>query len=313
MRKLCCCLLVVICGAGQAVAAETQLTVTGDRVNLRAAPGNAKVVAQASRGDVLTAKQGLDDGEWVEIVPPDQASLWVYGELVQDGAVAVSKLLVRCGPGISYRSVGKLGKGDRIEIRGRHAEWLQIAPAGDCSLWVSREYVEPVRTESRERVRPAAPAKEAVLPKKVDEGEREEERQVVRKPPKPVEETRASRVFVPSRHPDSHLPALSRPQAYRLELPAGPLNRLVPSEEQGKDVSYHAVLRPAGFVWRRPSRYRLVQRDKRGRSVTLCFVTGEEAKLASFVGRRLFLRGRQYWVQGVRHPVVVPEKIVMRD
>jgi len=87
--------------------------------------------------------------------------------------------------------------------------------------------------------------------------------------------------------------------------------KLIPLEGQGKMVQREGVLRLAGFVFGRPSRYRLV-RQEGNRIETLCYVRGNNAQLSTFTGRRLLVRGREYWVQGVRDPVVIPEQIIPR-
>ena len=97
----------------------------------------------------------------------------------------------------------------------------------------------------------------------------------------------------------------------QLKLPPGlEARKLVYTEEQGKPVEYPGVLRPAGFVWRRPSRFRLVRYTDVGNPVTVCFVLGNEGQLKSVIGEQIVLFGRKYWVQGVREPVVAAERIV---
>jgi len=80
----------------------------------------------------------------------------------------------------------------------------------------------------------------------------------------------------------------------------------------GKAVQYEGTLRRSGFVWRRPSRYRLVRFDAAGRAFTSCYVLGNETQLAGITGQKLLIKGREYWIQGAQHPVVVPEQIVRR-
>jgi hypothetical protein len=61
----------------------------------------------------------------------------------------------------------------------------------------------------------------------------------------------------------------------------------------------------------RPSRYRLT-RSQGHTHETVCYVKGNEAQLQSLLGKSLMIKGREYWVQGVRHPVLVPEQIILR-
>ena len=56
-------------------------------------------------------------------------------------------------------------------------------------------------------------------------------------------------------------------------------------------------------------KYRLVREDQHGYAVTICYVGGDESRLAPLVGERLTVHGREKMIQGVRHPLLVPERI----
>jgi hypothetical protein len=84
-------------------------------------------------------------------------------------------------------------------------------------------------------------------------------------------------------------------------------DRLVESKPQGEQVRLRGTLRRVGWVWRSPASYRLVRHDEMGRAVTACYVLGDEQELAGHLGSRVELRGKAYWVQGVRYRVVVVE------
>ena len=75
---------------------------------------------------------------------------------------------------------------------------------------------------------------------------------------------------------------------------------------QGKAVSYRGTLKPAGLVWRRPSKYRLAVA---GQGRQTCYVYGNDSDLARLKGRIVELKGREYWLRGVRYAIVVPEQI----
>ena len=86
--------------------------------------------------------------------------------------------------------------------------------------------------------------------------------------------------------------------------------QLVTGLDQGRAARISGSLHRTLHGWRRPSRYRLVQRDEQGRSVIVCYVLGDKAQLNEIVGSRVTLTGRKYVVQGVRYPVLVPEQII---
>jgi len=292
--------------------------VTGDHVNLRpTAGGKSAVVSQVDTGDVLFAPNGIGEGEWVEVETPATADLWVYGELVRGDTVCASRVQVRSGPGTNYKVIGMADKGDRVDVRGRQGDWLKIAPLPECTLWISRDYVEPFAAKPVQpvvptprpptqvfepRPRPAVPVPPPAVPKPV-----------VPSPVRPVP-VPAPRAPKPARPPAPSLPepvvVTSRPGKLP---PALAKRRLVASKKQGEAVEYVGVLRPAGLVWGRPSRYRLVMRDDAGRALALCYILGNEAQLERIVGRTLHVTGHRYWVQGVRIPVVAPVQIIRKD
>jgi len=273
-------LIVVAARAGNV----SKVRVTGQRVNLRAkADLNAEVVGQMSDGDILTAKSF--PGEWVEVVPPPGIDLWVHGDFIRDNRVAAKKLHVRGGPGINYSVVGELHRGDTIVRRGDFGEWLKIEPPSGSSLWVNRALVELLQPE-----KPKMPAVSTAAKSRVS-----------------VKKSASSDSVVVSR-------ASARTQAEHktagsdeVEAPDG--LKLIPLAGQGKQVQREGVLRIVGFIIGRPSRYRLV-RQRGTRFETICYVRGNSRQLRSFVGQKLLIRGREYWVKGVDYPVVIPDQIV---
>jgi uncharacterized protein YraI len=271
--------------------------VSADRVNLRACPSpDCEVVAQVSRGQVLSTLDGRENG-WIEVIPPDGTVFWVYAELVSDDVSSVDDLRVRCGPGINYRPVGKVTKGGRVSTVGRDGDWLRIASPPGCSIWVSGQFVREVGSGD-------APAATAVA---------------TPPPTRPWEEPAPSNTVVsipavpPPPPPSTTGSGLGRPVA----LPPAPARMPSPvataSRPAGTHVRYAGVIRPAGtVVWRRPSSFRLVANDALGRLVTRCYLTGDERQLAAREGKPVWVTGTQTAVQGVRYPVVHVEAIELR-
>jgi len=268
------------------------MRVTANNVNLRAGPDlRAEVVSQASEDDILMAGRVKD--EWVQIQPPPDVSFWVYGELVKRSEVAVSRLQVRSGRGINYRSVSKLNKGTQLDIRGIKGEWLKIAPPKGSSLWISRKYVEEFVEE---------PVVKTIVKPVIE-----------KKPVKPVIEKKSE--------PPVKITTPAKPEATVRDVKGGTWTlppslsdkKLVAAKEQGKQVNCFGVLRPAGFVWRRPSKFRLVKHDEHGDAVTICYVLGDKEELEALSGNKIAIYGHEYWVQGVKYPVVYPNRILRAD
>lgn len=296
--------------AAAAPAAE-KVRVVGQRVNLRArADLNAEVVGQVADGDMLEVLS-LHDA-WVEVVPPDSVDFWVHKDFVQGNQVMAAKLQVRAGPGINYSVVGNLQRGASVSPRGEFTEWLKIAPPPGTSLWISRTYVESVLPE-----KPKPPPETPVTV-----AERKETAPVrpsaAPKPPEPEKAKPPPRALPPAVAPAVSRQVLVQPPQELEFKPPPPGLALIPLDGQGRAVQREGVLKYTGHLLNRPSRFRLAKEVAgpsglaREPMDTLCYVYGNEAQLRGFLGRRLLIRGREYWVRGARYPVVVPEQIIPR-
>ncbi len=293
-RLAVACLFGVLAAGIAAGQTETKVKVVGQRINLRARSDvQSEVVGQAADGDVLLAKSFRDD--WVEVAPPDSIDFWVQRDFLKENAVTAAKLNVRAGAGINFTVVGTLGKGDLVVRRGDFGEWVRIAPTPGASLWVNRPYVEVLQPE---KARPPVVEPMAKAPV-----------------PEAAVAPDISPVVAPARPGPFVMPPSGAARSVVTENPAAAATKvppdlvLIPLEGQGRVVQRDGYLQLSGFLLRQPSRYRLVQQSGR-RIDTLCYVRGNNAQLGSFVGQRLLIRGREYWVKGVRHPVVVPEQII---
>lgn len=284
-------------------ACADSVRVVGQRVNLRAqADLKAEVVGQVADGEILEAR--LIGDAWVEVAPPDSVDLWVHKDFVQGGKVVATELKVRAGPGINYRVVANLPRGAEVKVRGEFTDWLKIAPPPGASLWVSRSYVEPVGAAT-----PPPPAEAAAATAAGASADAGMSAASSIPPPPPVSPS------VPAAPPPPAGTVASQ-RVVRVQTGREPVVRpppaglvLIPFEGQGRAVQQDGVLKHAGNLLGRPSRFRLVTPG--GNQLgTLCYVYGNNAQLETFVGRRLLIRGREYWVRGVQYPVVVPDQII---
>ena len=266
------------------VLALPQGAVLADRVNMRAKPSaDAEVVAQVYKGDVVKVRQVA--GDWVEIVPPTNVSVWVFAEFVKDGTVMARKLNMRGGPGINYRIVGVLETGSKVTVRMQRGEWLEVAAPESASLWVSREFIKVPESVPSTNAAPSAAAE-------------------VKAP------ASGSAVIVPPPAAQVKTETLVAPVAKPVMPPPVAEQGLVPLEGQGKVIEAEGVLRQSGFFnLRRLSDFCLVD-NQRGRPVTVCYVKGNNAQLTTFVGRRIRIQGREYWLKGGGQYVLIPDQIM---
>jgi uncharacterized protein YraI len=294
MRKIVCSL--ILCSAASGVPAqETEtVTVTGDRVSLRAGPAVTEVLLdRAMRGDELVLKDNSNT-EWVGVVPPATVDLWVHSEYIRDGFVETEKLNVRSGPSLSHRVVGVLTNGQPVILRGETAEWVRIAPTPDTTVWISRQYADVASPEPEEPAPLSPPVEEAettvagipdtgeppvVAEASVSETGSDEADDAVRgQEPAPVEEAVVR--FVPFN------------EAFR---PA-------PEKEQGVVETFTGRLEPEN-EWL----YRLAAADVP--EITVCYVRGNSGQMKLFSGRLMRLTGKTYWMEQRDLPFIVPARI----
>ena len=290
--------------AGVALAADSQVKVVGERVNLRSAPAiNAEVVGQLNYGELLELKSSK--GEWLEVVPPTNVDVWIHKEFINDGVVMAKKLQVRSGPGINFHVIGYLNRGDHVVARGDFGDWLKIVPPLGSSVWLNNKYAEvlnatPTPTppapalaslpaaESVAQTPEGAPAEGLVLADA--DATTNGAPEVVTVTETPVVAVTPTPEPLPSDFPDKW--------------------KLIPLEGQGKRIEIVGVLRRVGFFIGRPCPFQLKRYYPNGSSVTLCYVWANEEQLSSFLGQQISVGGREYWVEGSKYPVIIVERIL---
>ncbi len=257
-------------------AEQTTARVMGQRVNLRARSDlNAEVVGQVSEGDQLVVKSVQAD--WVEVVPPDVVDLWVNKDLINGNRVSVNQANVRAGPGVNYTVVGKLSRDEVVAAKGSFGEWLRIAPFAGASLWVSRDLLDVPPDAG-----PGLAASGTVAAVAAGTGVVEQA------------DARAGS--------DADQPAVYSQRSAPADL------KLIPFEGQGRIVEHEGLLKPAGFLLGAPGEFRLVHQDGR-RLETVVYLRGNREQLRGLLERRLRISGPEYWVERMREPVLLVEKI----
>jgi hypothetical protein len=260
--------LVTVLSAVAAESTNFQVRVVADNVNLRVRPdAGTEVVAQAHEGQLLSAV--LVQGDWLGILAPTNAGLWLKKQFVKGGVVTGDKIRLRSGPGISYRDVGTVSKGAVLTEWESHGDWVKVAAPEELVLWVSRTVVQPFGNE---------PISGPVV---VSGG-----------PTSAVEKVVVSENV-----------SLSR------ELPAGlTRDDLAPVLGQGALVERSGMVERVPMAFFRGMDYRLVALRNQ-QKVTVCYVRGNEAQMPSLVDRRLTVKGREYWLNNQRYAVIYPELI----
>ena len=123
------------------VPAGSHGTVLKDKVNVRARGSKtAEIVAQLHKGDGVEIVE--HKGDWLRVTLPASAKCYVSAKLVKDGIATSDAVNIRCGPGTNYKDVGKLAKGEPVEVLKNQGDWVEIKPTSHCTGWIAATLVE---------------------------------------------------------------------------------------------------------------------------------------------------------------------------
>lgn len=278
---------------------------------------NANVLARLTRGEPLKPT-GNQQGEWIELEAPTVVSGWIHSELVRDGVVTPLRLRVRSGPGVGYAILGTLERDDKVVVRGREGDWVEVQGQPSFRVWVDRAMVgePPARdlTATARTSEPSAVSRTTPPPARPEVTVRETPPPPARDPVRPAPSPVVSRTPPPPVAPVRREPA---PPVRREPAPvvmpepvlpdgASPVGRrLIASAPQGEVVTISGVVRPVGLTFFPGGNFRLVEMRQRGSARTLCFLVGSPARLSSRIGETVSIQGRRYWAHGSREPIVL--------
>lgn len=255
------------------------VTVLGDRVNLRTAPGlDSEIVGQAAYGDVLGAVSFTE--EWVEVLPPASVAVWAYGPLLfEDREVRAPEMNVRSGPGTQFARLGEIQRGTPVTVLKSLGDWRRIETPDTVRLWINRSFVQVPPSVAR-------PAPPEPTPTPVP----------VPTPITIVEVRTVERIVeVPVEATPIPEPQVTAPEGLDL----------VPLKGQGTASRRRGILRAYLLAAGNPSRFVL----ERENGTTLCYLVGDETMLTEAAGRTVLVSGRDFWVTGEKLPVTDVETV----
>jgi uncharacterized protein YgiM (DUF1202 family) len=259
--------------------AEQQGTVLKDRVNVRGKPGtSAEVLTQVNKGDKLTVldrktvAEGGKSVEWVRVTLPATAKCYVISKYLGDGVATGDNVNIRSGAGTNFQEVGKLAKGEKVEVIKQEGEWTQIKPTGKCSGWIAGDLLQvedviPPAVDTAPVIVPSSNAGTQPVPVALD--------------PAPV----APAVKVSVRELDADPTVI-----VRYVVKDGYVGAV-----SGSDSA------PASFELLTPEANRLQHR--------ICYLESPQKNLTRYVGKRVRIAGNETWRKGERYPVVAIERI----
>jgi len=265
------------------------VTVTGDRVSLRAAPElNAVLLDRAMSGDQLLLADNSNP-EWVGVRPPQKIDFWVNAEYIRNDVVLPARLNVRSGPSLSHGVVAILQRGKELTVRGTLDGWVRVAPPEEAIVWISRAYTDISPPKS-------TGVDEPILVTGTEAPSIEEESKIVITVESPKPDMQESeKEVVRAVMKDLLIAAVEV-----AELPE--VLEADPEKEQGVAEQFTGTLQPANAIL-----YKLI--DPKLDTEVVCYIRGNAEQMAAYAGRLLTLTGKVYWAKGLSQPFLVPEKI----
>ncbi len=295
MKKI----LLIFISLTTAVFAQEMVTVTGDRVSLRAAPKlTAVLLTRTALNDQLVLADNSNPN-WVGVRPPESIDLWVSRDYIRDGLVLPAQLNIRSGPSLSHEVVGVVERGEKLDVRGELNEWFRIAPPAGATVWISRKYTDiSLKTKIASTKEPVVISVEPAMP----EIPKEPVILITVESPKPVVAEVVEEEIEPIVQTVVQ-PVINEILIAAVALPDLPETLTPdPNKEQGVDEQFSGVLQPANSIL-----CKLV--DPKFDSIVICYVRGNQQQMEAFTGQILSLSGKAYWATGLEPPFLVPEKI----
>lgn len=227
--------------------------------------------------------------------------------------VTANRVNLRARADREAEMVCQAAQGDLLTIGAEmQGEWYGVIPPTNADLWLSAGFVDGDTVTSRLKVR-GGPSVNFSIVGIVEEGQkvtiREKRGEWLRIAPPTgcvlwIHKDLAVIQAPPAR--PSALPVVSAP------LPPAPPVQHAPAARDPDAVNlWEGVLHPTESTPNRVAFYRLTRPDQTDPLVTVCYLKGNEEQLKSLLGKKMQIRGREYWLQQQTLPVVVPEMITL--
>jgi len=289
--KKCISYCVISLVAVAALAVPVPSVLKGNNVNVRARPSRtAELILQLNKGDkvtVLETQTVIEGGktqQWSRITLPAAAKCYVQSKLIADGKATGDNVNIRCGPGTNFKDVGKLAKGQQVEVVKVIGEWTQIKPTPGCSGWVASEYLE------------AAPLVAPVI--------------VPELKPAPLVAPKAPEVAsAPVAAPVKEAPPPAPTPQVALPQPAPPSEPETLSYYVVRDGIFQTVQPDAKSGEKPPAPYELMTPMFERRQHRIAYLELNIKELEKFEGKHVRILGNLRWRRGDRYPVIAVDRM----
>lgn len=146
MKKMLACILVIafMSSFSATTLASSEHLYTTEPVNLRTGPAiRYQIIRELPFGEQV--EYVSTSGRWTKVLWNGQIgyvfSKYLSSDRIEEGSIAVAKsnVYVRTGPSIKYKRLGKMLKGEPVQIISTSGKWLKIA-WGEKTGYVYRSY-----------------------------------------------------------------------------------------------------------------------------------------------------------------------------
>jgi len=149
--------------------------VTGDRLNVRSAPGTQnQIVLKLYNGDNVNIVEKVNDWYAIELGRIDSNIAYVHSDYIKKieegsddadkalvGRVNVDVLNVRSGNSTNYAKIAKVYRGQQLEIVSVGDQWIKVVTTGKTTGYVYKRYV------TLNQISPADPSYDTTLGEQV--------------------------------------------------------------------------------------------------------------------------------------------------
>jgi uncharacterized protein YgiM (DUF1202 family) len=294
--------------------AEQTAVVNEGKINVRGQPSLVgEVVTQLQKGDQVTVLEyvrnerakGGEPTNWAKIKLPANTPVWVYQEMVRNGAVSATRLNLRAGPGDNYSVLGRLNKGDKITSIRTMGDWMEIEAPSIAYAFIDASLISPAAGEPKQFAAAAPPTatpetETAVSTPTISTSAPPTE---VTTPQPSVQDALAAptQPAVSTPEPPAAIPSVTAPPSTTTVLPSSALPSITkapepatarPEEDRARRiVRREGIVRPTVSI-QAPTWYELVHPQTK-RTIDYLHAEKLGANLKEFKGKKVIVSGEE--------------------
>lgn len=247
--------------------------VTSDNINMRCdSTITAQTICRLSRGDAVEVVSGLY--EWYKIRLPKNSPLFIKKDFVvlsddKTARVSVDNVNVRMNPDAASAILGRVNKGETVNIHGLEGEWYRIEPVKNSFGWIHKKFIKKNELPAEKPLEPEGP--------KLQEAQTELD-----------EKSAAIDKIISDIKTEIKIEAEKLAEKTVAEVVQKPAEKEQPLPAAGDNsVSLEGILKPYGKVFKRAATHKLATKDGK-----IFLLRGDTAKLNALTYRNVKIRGK---------------------